>query len=225
MDGFQPVGTRQQHQPRDGRPSGRHVRNLGFPDRSHDHRRSDRHARRLQRHHRPHYHSQQAQADVAAGHHHVFHVGGAGQHDHDDHHGNAAAANHCGSEGALDFRQPDRHRGQQRRRMVAHRRRDDDHALDARQRHCGGPDGNAFRAVHRIGNHPDGDRDALRGQRRRGPRGRKRVRSGAAQGRGSAAEQVHPRHGRPQPAVRTRIQEHHPPAALHGHDGFAARAC
>ena len=98
-----------------------------------------------------------------------FHVGGAGQHDHDDHHGNAAAANHCGSEGALDFRQPDRHRGQQRRCVVAHRRRDDDHALDARQRHCGGPDGNALRAVHRIGNHPDGDRDALRGQRRRGP--------------------------------------------------------
>ena len=28
-------------------------------------------------------------------------------------------------------------------------------------------------------------------------------------------------HGCIEPVVRTRVQEHHPPAALHGHDGFA----
>mgnify|MGYP002296675593 CR=1 FL=1 len=74
---------------------------------------------------------------MAAGIHHLLHVGGAGQHDHHDHHGDAPAEDHRRPEGALDLRQPDRHRGQQRRRLVTDRRRDDDHAVDAGQRHLG----------------------------------------------------------------------------------------
>ena len=158
---------------------------------------------------------------MAAGDHHLLHVGRTGQHDHHDHHGHAAAAVDRQQEGTVDFRQRDRHRREQRRRLVAHRRRDDHHAVDARQRHGRQPDRQPLPAVPRVGRDPCGHRQPLRRRppRRRGQRQGPRI--GMPRMHRSAPAAIHPYRGRRKSAVRAGVQEPHRTAALHGHDGVA----
>ena len=153
VDAVRPAGRRRRPGRRAGRTSGLDVRDSRLSDRGHGDRGADRRLRRLRGRHTPHRRARQATAPVAAGARRLFHVGRAGQHDHRDRHGHPAACARSRPRRTLALRLGDRHRGQQRRRLVAHRRRDDHHALDERQRDGMASDAESAPALPRLYGH------------------------------------------------------------------------
>lgn len=216
MDGIESAGQRRPDRHATDRATRRYERNTLLPDRRHDHRRTDRPARRIPRHHRPHQNPQQTQTALVAIDHHLLYVRRAGQHDHDDHYDHAAAAYDQRTERTMDLRQRYRHRGQQRRCLFAHRRRNDHHALDAGQRHLGPARGQTVPPGPGIGNHSHGHRLPLYSRRKRASR---KIRHGAqaAAVRRPALQPLRSRSRCRRAAVRAHIQGCNGTAALPGH--------
>ena len=109
-----------------------------------------------------------------------------------------------------------RHRGQQRRCLFAHRRRNDHHALDAGQRHLGPARGQTVPPGPGIGNHSHGHRLPLYSRRKRASR---KIRHGAraAAVRRPALQPLRSRSRCRRAAVRAHIQGCNGTAALPGH--------